>query len=289
MTVDEPDTVRHLKVFVHLAHDKDVDRWRAAQAAGTLVGINDATPYGYGRAEGMGCTVTFSRSQPENAVTRLIRLGLRAITGFDVAHAWHQRRAMRAADVIWTHTESQFLGVAAILGPGPVLIGQAVWLYDHWPTLSGVRRALFRRLIHRVDVLTVLSDENLSIARALFPASRVECIRFGIPSEGMVPPTDRPAAPIRVLALGNDRHRDWATLVAAVRGHDDFEVSIFSATLDRRLVDGVANVSVGRVRDNDQLLAEMRRATVMCVPLQANHHASGITVVEEAVLMGCPW
>lgn len=32
-----------INVFVHLAHDKDVVRWRAARAAGLLVGINDDT------------------------------------------------------------------------------------------------------------------------------------------------------------------------------------------------------------------------------------------------------
>lgn len=277
-----------LKVFVHLAHDKDVDRWRAARAAGSLIGINDDTPYGYGRAAAMGCRVTFSRSRPEGGFARLVRLGVRAITGFDLIHAWHQRAAMRAADVVWTHTESQFLGVAAVLGPGPLLIGQSVWLFDRWAALTGLRRAWFRRLIRRVDILTTLSSENAAIARAAFPAKRVDFIPFGIPSEARRVPVARPAAPIRVLALGNDRHRDWATLIAAARGHDDIEVVIFSATIDRKLLAGVANVTVGKLTTNADLDAEMARATVMCVPLSPNHHASGITVVEEAVLMGVP-
>ena len=195
---------------------------------------------------------------------------------------------MRAADIIWTHTESQFLGVAAVVGPGPILLGQAVWLFDRWAELTAIHRALFRRLIGRVDILTVHSDDNLAIARAAFPGKRVERVPFGIPSERAIVPTLRASRPIRVLALGNDRHRDWSTLIAAATGCDDIEVVIFSGTIDRRLATAAANVTVDVLRSNDQLAAEMARATVMCVPLTMNHHASGITVIEEAVLMGVP-
>lgn len=277
-----------LDVFVHLARDKDVGEWRAARAAGSLVGVNDDTPYGYGRAATMGCAVTFSTSGPENPVAKLVRLGLRVILGFDLVHAWRQRAAMAKAAVVWTHTESQFLGVAWVLPPGPKLIGQAVWLYDRWPRLGRLRRALFRRLIERVDVLTTLSDANLAVARALFPAKRAEMIPFGIPSEAKLDPRVRPSRPIRVIALGNDRHRDWATLVDAARGADDVVVEVYSGTIDRSLARDVPNVTIGKLATNADLEAALARATVMCVPLGANLHASGITVIEEAVLAGLP-
>nr|WP_295664527.1 glycosyltransferase [Polymorphobacter sp.] len=281
-------TTPRINVFVHLARDKDVDHWRAARAAGSLVGVNDDTPYGYGRAERMGCSVSFSRSGPENRAVQVVRLALRVILGFDLVHAWRHRAAMARADVVWTHTESQFLGVAAVLRPGPVLLGQAVWLFDRWGRLDPLRRALFRRLIRRVDILTVLSDDNLAIARAVFPAKRIERVPFGIPSEGMIEPVVRAAAPIRVVAVGNDRHRDWATLVAGARGADDIAVEVFSGTVDRGLVRDAPNVVIGKLRTNADLAAAMAGATVMCVPLSANHHASGITVIEEAVLAGLP-
>ncbi len=279
---------RQLAVFVHLARDKDVDQWRAAHAAGSLVGINDETPYGYGRAEKMGCHVSFSSSKSENPVARFVRLALRVILGFDLVHAWRHRAAMARADVVWTHTESQFLGVAAVLPPGPKLLGQAVWLFDRWPRLDPVRRGLFRRLIRRVDILTVHSDANLAVARTLFPAKRVERVPFGIPSEGMIAPVARTARPVRVIALGNDRHRDWATLVAAAHGADDIIVEVYSGTIDHSLARDVPNVTIGRLASNADLTAAMARATVMCVPLRANLHASGITVIEEAVLAGLP-
>lgn len=73
-----------LRVFVHLATDKDPAAWRRAWEAGTLVGVNEETPYGYGRAERMGCTLAFARAYPESSAARFLRLGLRVLLGFDL-------------------------------------------------------------------------------------------------------------------------------------------------------------------------------------------------------------
>ena len=181
---------RPMRVFVHLAHDKDPNVWRAARAAGTLVGRNDETPYGYGRASSMGCEVEFSQARPESLIAKAARAGLRVALGFDLAHARGQRDRIFASDVVWTHTESQFLAVSALLGSrsgGPKLIGQAVWLLDRWPRLTPAHQAYFRRLIARVDILTTLSPLNAEAARHLFPGTRVEWVPFGIPSEDPIP------------------------------------------------------------------------------------------------------
>jgi len=280
-----------IAVFVHLARDKDAAWWSAARAAGTLVGINDETPYGYGRAARMGCDVTFSRSHSEGPLVKFVRLGLRVILGFDVIHAYRQLHVMSQADIIWTHTESQFLAVAAVLRshPNPPLIlGQSVWLFDRWPGLSSLRRALYRRLIQKVDILTVLSDDNLAVARSLFPGKRAERVPFGIASENSVEPAPRAYKPVRVMSLGNDRDRDWTTLVHAARGQDDIEVAIFSGTANRKLIENVPNVTIGLVKTNAELHERMAASTVMCVPLLENKHASGVTVIQEAILAGLP-
>ncbi|WP_186110551.1 hypothetical protein [Burkholderia gladioli] len=59
-----------------------------ANSVAVVVGLNDVTPYGYGRAEAMQCQVRFS------AAGKLLRLGLRAVTGFDLLHAWLNRSAV---------------------------------------------------------------------------------------------------------------------------------------------------------------------------------------------------
>lgn len=289
--VGPPDTGRRLRVFVHLAADKDAAAWRGAWQAGTLVGVNDETPYGYGRAERMGCTVTFSQAPRENRAARFLRLGLRVLLGFDLLHALRQGRALTEADVVWTHTESQFLAVAAALAfraRRPKLIGQSVWLFDRWERLGPLHRWLYRRLIRGVDALTVLSTENLALARTLFPGKRVLHVPFGIPSECVTPPVRRPSRPLRVLAVGSDRHRDWACLAAALDGMPEASAVILSGTAPPRLARGRPNLRVGRARSQAELAAHLAEASVACVPLKPNRHASGITVIQEAVLAGLP-
>ncbi len=282
---------QEIKVFVHLARDKDERAWRNAKAAGQLVGINDETPYGYGRAKNMGCHVEFSRSGAENALGAALRMGLRVLLGFDLMHAWRQRDAIRRADFVWTHTESQYLAVATVARAtrAPTrLLGQTVWLMDRWPELGFLRRAFYRRLIRDIDILTFHSSLNLGRAQALFPEKRLERVRFGIPAEAAAEPKRRAAQPVEVLAMGNDRHRDWACLIEAVAGRADMNLQILSNAVRPRLARGASNIRIGRARNQGELVAALRKATLVCVPLLPNLHASGITVIQEAVLAGVP-
>jgi glycosyltransferase involved in cell wall biosynthesis len=280
-----------IEVFVHLAHDKDPAKWREAHRAGTLVGINDETPYGYGRAERMGCRITFSRSGPEGLLARFLRLSIRAATGFDYLHALRQRSALMGADIVWTHTESQYLAVAAVLAfkkRRPKVLGQSVWLFDRWQYLTPLHKLLYSRLISLVDVLTFPSPDNLAVAKKRFPQKRVVLVPFGIASETRIAPTLRPARPIKIVAPGNDRHRDWGTLVSAVKAMEDTTVVILSGTASPHIAADMSHVRIGQAKSNAELATHLAEATLVCVPLKPNKHASGITVIQEAVLAGVP-
>jgi len=281
-----------INVYVHLAVDKDAVEWRKKRDSGDLVGINDPTPYGYGRAEDMGCHMAFSRSRPENRLEKLMRLGLRVILGCDVVHAWRNRAAMLQSDIVWTHTESQFLAVAmvgALLRRRIPIIGQSVWLIDSWDRLTLPKKALIRALVSRIDVLTFHSPENCARAKTLFPSANVRLVKFGIPAETKRAPVDRHCEQaVHILALGNDRHRDWKTLIDAVGGMPKFRLKILSGSVPKRLVKGHRNVEVTRASSNDALRRAFDGATLMCVPLKANLHASGLTAIQEAVLFGVP-
>lgn len=280
-----------LRIFIHLAENKDVGRWKAGFADGSLVGINDDTPYGYGRANALGCTVSFSKAHRETLAGKLLRYGLRVLLGFDFVHAWRQRREFETADVIWTHTESQYLAVAAVArlrGIRTKIVGQTVWLFDSWNRLSSPKRYLYSLLIKRVDVLTFLSPANMQVANTLFPDSDLRLVSFGIPTETTVAPKVRDQKPLRILAIGNDRHRDWRTLVDVVKQRPDFALTILSGAVPRRLVAGIPNVEVRLAKSTRELTDAFDAASVVCVPLQENLHASGITAIQEAVLAGVP-
>ncbi|MET0382944.1 MAG: glycosyltransferase [Burkholderiaceae bacterium] len=285
-----------MKVFVHLAHGTDAATWRARLADGRVLGVNEDSPYGYALARDAGCTVEFSRDAPESRPLRVLRLGLRRLLGFDAIHVARNRRAIAAADVVWTHTECQTLAVLLLLkmhrrgAARPRLIGQSIWLFDAWPGLSRPRRALYRWLLGNADVLTVHSPMNLAIVRAALPTVRSELVRFGIGSAAPLPARipRTVGAPIQLLSVGNDRDRDWPTLIAAVARDARFALTIVSTTIPRALLAAAPRTRVVHPEDNAALYALYAQADLAVVPLKPNRHASGATAVQEAVLLGVP-
>jgi len=281
-----------MRVFVHLAYGFGAAQWQAKWERGEIIGLNERLPYGYFWADEHGCAVKYSEDHRENIFNRLLRLGVRWVLGFDFVHAWRNRRGIRAAEVVWTHTESQHLAVLLLRGRGgcrrPKIIAQSVWLFDAWRRLSPAKRWLYRRLIAEADLLTVHSPENLQRARALFPKRRSVMIPFGIPVERMTPRARRAVhRPIRVLSLGNDRHRDWATLVAAVCDWPEVEVRIVAPRLPHGLAES-ANVALVHPATNAELARLYDWADIVALALTPNLHASGITVIEEATVFGVP-
>ena len=291
----DPNPGAPIRVFVHLAYGFGAWTWEERWQSGKLLGVNERYPYGYFRAGEYGCDITYSTDVPETKVGKILRLGIRVLLGCDLVHAWRNRRGIREADVVWTHTESQFLSVLLLLQPTPRakrpnIIAQSVWLFDRWSRLSPIRRWFYSKLLRQADLLTFLSPENLKRARTLFPQSRAELVLFGINTENVVVPERREAQPrVRVVALGNDEHRDWKTLIDAVGRMDaSCELRIVSRRIDRKLARGLANVTIVRPRDNEELLSLYAWADILVMPTQPNLHASGITVIQEGVLRGVP-
>jgi glycosyltransferase involved in cell wall biosynthesis len=281
---------RRIRVFVHLAHNKDLKSWRAAWSNGSLVGINDPTPYGYGRAEHMGCDVEFSEAHTETFITKSIRYIMRGLLGFDYVHAFRQRKRLFTSDVVWTHTESQYLAVAAVMWGrrGPRILAQTVWLFDKWKSVPLVLKILYKKLIEAVDILTVHSSHNLEIAKNLFPNKQILLVPFGIPTESLGKPSVKHHSQLVVVAPGNDRHRDWTTLVSACDMVPGIKLTILSSNASKKLMTNRKYLHIGKANSNTEFMSFISEADVVCVPLSTNYHASGITVVQEAVSIGVP-
>jgi glycosyltransferase involved in cell wall biosynthesis len=281
------------RVFVFLPVGFGATRWQNAWRAGSLPGICDRLPYGYFHAANESWRITYSEDREESAPFRLLRKGLRKILGFDVIHAWYNRAQLLGSDVVWTHTEREYLAVLCLWRlwrpkVRPKLIAQSVWLFDRWRGFSAVRRRLYQRLMRAADVLTVLSPDNLKEAQRLFPEKRCELVRFGIDSNCLRPVARRQFhRPIRILSLGTDMHRDWDTLIQAVRNWNEVEVFIASKTIRKRR-SWPANVTIVRPTTAQQVKDLYDWADLVIVPLKHNLHASGITVIAEAVSFGLP-
>lgn len=276
------------QVHVHLFHGADPRRYRKGENIGSL--------YGYHHAESAEFALNYARDASESAPVRLARRALKAALGFDFLHAWRNRRAIVQSDVIWTHTEQEHLAVALVLlmhakkgGARPLLLAQSVWLLDRWPGYGPLRRAIYRRLLARADLLTTLASENAALCGEYF-GREARHVLYGLNTNDfpLRPPSHwKPHTPVRVAAIGNDRDRDWATLVGALGNDARYQVRI--ATRRRMPASArVPNVEIVRVSGIHQQHELYEWADLIVVPLRPNTHASGITVMLEAAALGKP-
>jgi glycosyltransferase involved in cell wall biosynthesis len=292
--MSEENRSQPAKVFVLLGYGFGANSWARRHALGVIPGLNDRSAYGYHRAAGDGWSFEYSQDRDEGHVVRWGRMALRKLLGFDLIHVWRNRRGIFEADVVWTHTELENLGVLGLfrlLGRRrrPKLVANCVWLFDRWSRLSWAKRFLYRELLQEASVVTTLSPENLKTARRLLPSVRCECVLVGAVSLEMSPPRRAEVCgAIRIAALGNDMHRDWPTLLAAFGNLDRYEVRIGSSRLDRKLLKGLRNVTAIAPKTADEVRALYAWADLVVVPLKPNSHASGITVVFESVVSGVP-
>lgn len=284
-----------LRVFVHLARGFGRSAWKQQWDQGQIVGINHDDPYGYRQAEEMGCVVDQSEDFAEGRLKRLLRLGVRAILGFDFLHAWSNRRGIFAAEIVWTHTESQALAVLLLMRLHPsvrkriAVIAQTVWVMDNWESYSLLRRAFYRGLLQQADILTFLSTSAAAKAQQRFANSRVEFVKYGIRADQPLEVIDRARhTPIRILTMGNDRHRDWPTFIAAIKNDARYVARVATGAKIDRLLASLHNIHREKAKTNAELMELLRWADVVVVCLVDNLHASGITVIEEAVLCGIP-
>lgn len=285
--------MKPLRVFVFLPRSLDAMAWKSRFVRGE---VPDKTPYGYHFAEEAGALVSFSRpTATPGGLLGLIDKGVRRVLGFDLRHAWGNRTALTGTDfdVVWTHTEYEHLACAAlrmlVARRGPPVIAQSVWLIDQWRRWSKARQAIYRMLLKRSAIATFLSPENASFAERLPLPLPCAFVLFGISLDAF--PLNQPRVRfeagrrIRVLALGNDRHRDWKTLFEALGGKADCELRVGSSTWPRAFT--ADNVCVGSMTQ-EEVRSAYAWADCVVVPLLSNMHASGITAILEAVSLGIP-
>lgn len=283
-----------MKVFVLLKAHFDTVLWRQRYELGE---VPDIVPYGYHHAADVGCEVRFSRPTPiGKGLLGFLRRALNFLLGCDLVHAFRNRAelARSKCDVVWTHTEQEHLAVRLLelLSCGHIkaapMISQSVWLMDNWSTYSVPRRLVYRRLLRRSEILTFHSPCNAEAARACNFGAAIEVVPFGISHDSfpMKPPREmRTDRPLRILSLGTDVHRDWETLAAAFGNQFDFDVRVGSGTYPEHLVH--ANI-LAKPLTMPEMIEHYAWADIVVVPLLKNLHASGLTVLLEAVANGVP-
>lgn len=218
--------------------------------------------------------------------------------GFDVVHAFLNRRALRNAEAIYCHTEVEYLAAALVLGGGrrrrgPLLVGQTIWLFRRFDDLSWARRMLYGHLLRRVDLFIANARPNAVLGRGIAPRSPHRYIPFGVSrafgrargedqDHGEGHDHGEPGG-ADILGVGNDRARDWATFAAGVQACGT------GVRVASKMRVEVGGVDVSRPTASlGELLDAYAGARVVVVSVVENAHASGITTVLEAVAAGAP-
>ena len=280
---------RQLNVYVHLGHGFEAGPFRERFQRGEF---NDLTPYGFHLAEGQDVSVTFSSDRPGGTPSRWLRAVNRRLR-FSADHGWHNRQAIADSDVVWTMSENEAFALAALmlmrLVPRRPIIGAAIWLFNDWGRLSSANRAIYRTLSRYIDVLTVHSEACLPVAAKAALDTSVELSLFGINEQSYLPLPPRTSAdgPINVLAAGNDRTRDWATLLTALGNDDRFLISAWTPMLDEDSKTRVRNLRLPKPPTMAAIRAMYAAADVIIIPMVPNLF-SGITVALEAAALGRP-
>ncbi|SAK51962.1 glycosyltransferase group 1 protein [Caballeronia hypogeia] len=274
-------------VHVHLFYGADPRSYRKGDDIGCL--------YGYHHAESSEFALSYSRDKAESRPMRLMRRALKTALGFDFIHTWRNRDALLSCDAVWTHTEQEYLSAALLLllkgrtRNKPLLLAQSIWLLDKWPEYGALRRWAYRKLIARADILTTHSSVNAALVREYFGRDATQ-VFYGLNTRDFAlrePRAWTPHAPLRVGAIGNDRDRDWTTLASAFRDDERYHVRIAT----RRCVSPSLRASNVEIAPAIGLNAARKLydwADVIVVPLRANTHASGLTVLLESVALGKP-
>jgi glycosyltransferase involved in cell wall biosynthesis len=283
-----------MKVFLHSRVGLGARQVLADFANGKA---HNPRPYGFEAAETLGVQMDYS--EDAGAESAALKLRLRELSwkylGFDVVHAWDNRKAMREADAVWTVLEWEWLPVSLLqklrILPKRPIVGNSVWLMNYW-SKSGRRSHLYHWLMTPCVHLALHSQAAHKKALQEIPDKTFHVVPFGISTRAF--PVLEPKVwtaldrPLRIYSIGNDRTRDWKTMLAAFGNDQRFEVRIICGWIGE-VVDPKAydNLTVPKGEVLADQLAAYAWADVVIMPMTENVY-SGITVVCEAVAQGVP-
>ncbi|MDP8257636.1 MAG: glycosyltransferase [Candidatus Alcyoniella australis] len=162
-----------------------------------------------------------SRAWSRLAEDRFSQRGVRV--GFNVPQAWRLRDRLAAADAIFATGDAAALGALAVMRSlqidTPLLagsIGLAAGLAQRpGRVVQSISGSLLRRA--RCVVCYSQTERASLIERLGLDPRNVHFVRFGV-DLGRHKPAD-PVADGPALAFGNDRRRDWPTLLRALEGY----------------------------------------------------------------------
>jgi len=277
--------VHDAKTNAHLeyAHTLDPADWQRRHARGE---VPSRLPYGLDRLEERGVRLTVSdrSSARRNGIGRLRGRGGRALLrGVEPPLIVRERTLRRRADLVVCWDERSGATAAArsrLRGEPPAATG-VIWATEARPPRH------VAACLRSAAAVWALSSAQLDVLAAWgVPTGRLHHLPMGIDA-AFWRPSDTPAVEAGlVLAVGNDRHRDHAAVVAAVadvrrrRPARLLLVSHHPVHVPAELGERVPHA------DHVELRRDYARAAVVALALTPNLHLSGLTALLESMACG---
>lgn len=274
------------KALVLSGHD--LGAWRQEHASGAAPA---ELPYEVDALRRAGIDLAVRSHVPSPAVDRL-RRKIEHRTGYSVALPLRGMASAFSADVVIALLEREGALPSVLrrrgLPPysGRPLVIWSCWLADDLRASTPAQQAVLRQRYAGADLITHLSRHETSVfTEAGFAEERLFPVTYGVSHRYYVP-GDESERDIDLLAVGQDRGRDYATLFEAIAGTD--------LALD--LVCRPENLAGMTVPDNVRVLgvvprAEyrrlLRRAKMVAVPTHTLTYPTGSSVALEASSSGC--
>lgn len=266
--------------------EHDLDAWSERfQRAEVPAGL----PYGVDALRGAGWSLEWVRRSPRPP-WRKVRDVVEHRAGFPVERAVRGVAAAARSDVVLALLEQQGAAVSTArrlrLPPyaSTPLVLFSVWLAEDIRSAAPEARRHLAKRYSGADLITHMSVHETEILEdAGISRDRTLPVTFGVNDDYYTPgagPRD-----IELLAVGQDRGRDYRTLFDAVRGTD----------LVLTLVCSPANVAGLDVPDNVRMMGLvplvdyrelLRRARVVVVPTRELAYPTGQSVALEAASTG---
>jgi glycosyltransferase involved in cell wall biosynthesis len=279
-----------MRVFVPLPHGTVAADWSRRSARGE---VPDLSPYGLHHLRDHGLDVTFGDRELTGLSARVARSLRYRTSGLEPVEGLSNLRRMsrRESDVVLAYDERT--GVpAALCAPhsrfAPVVTGIG-WLTTR-EAADPLERMLAARALPRAAAVWTQCSAMVPVLSQEWdvPAHRVHYVPLGIDTD-FYPEQPWALATPSVSSAGEDRYRDHALLVEAVRrvrAHVPDTRLELATGLPVDLTDDLGMVYTGRMGGRMREL--YGRSTVVAVALKPTRTGSGLTVVLEAMASGRP-
>lgn len=269
-----------------LLSEHDLDAWHARYMTGE---VPAPLPYGVDALEQSGFSLRGVRRAADPRWGRL-RDVVEHRAGFPVERTLRGARDVAQADVVIALLERQGFaaGMAKRAGVAPYartpLVIWSCWLADDVRQADREQRLQLRKRCEAADLITHLSRHETEILTDLgIPEERLFAVTYGVSHEFYRPGTAQ--RDIDLLAVGQDRGRDYATLFDAIRG-TDLTLDLVCRPDNVTGLDVPQNVRMHGVVTLPTYRALLQRARVVAVPTRDLAYPTGSSVALESAASG---